>query len=96
VTPDPGFERAAGSCFPPAWRHQPRLCALPGLDYPWPCTTEAEGNGLAKTNYAFAKRQRDLAKKQKSEAKRQRKSEPVPTTPSTTTESTPPGEKTVE
>lgn len=30
---------------------------------------------LAKPNYAFAKRQRDLAKKQKKEAKRQRKSE---------------------
>jgi hypothetical protein len=28
---------------------------------------------LAKPNYAFAKRQRDLAKKQKKEAKRQRK-----------------------
>ena len=38
---------------------------------------------MAKPNYAFAKRQRDLAKKQKKEAKRQRKSEtgeaaPVP------------------
>jgi hypothetical protein len=30
---------------------------------------------LAKPNYAFAKRQRDLAKKQKKEAKRQRKAE---------------------
>ncbi len=28
---------------------------------------------MAKPNYAFAKRQRDLAKKQKREAKRQRK-----------------------
>jgi hypothetical protein len=28
---------------------------------------------MAKTNYAFAKRQRDLAKKQKKEEKRQRK-----------------------
>ena len=28
---------------------------------------------MAKPNYAFAKRQRDLAKKQKKEAKRQRK-----------------------
>jgi len=38
---------------------------------------------LAKPNYAFAKRQRDLAKKQKKEAKRQRKSEsdqPAPAT----------------
>ena len=30
---------------------------------------------MAKPNYAFAKRQRDLAKKQKKEAKRQKKSE---------------------
>jgi hypothetical protein len=30
---------------------------------------------LAKPNYAFAKRQRDLAKKQKKEAKRLRKAE---------------------
>jgi hypothetical protein len=30
---------------------------------------------MAKPNYAFAKRQRDLAKKQKKEAKRQRKAE---------------------
>jgi hypothetical protein len=30
---------------------------------------------LAKPNYAFAKRQRDLAKKQKKEAKRQKKAE---------------------
>ncbi len=30
---------------------------------------------MAKPNYAFAKRQRDLAKKQKKEAKRQRKTE---------------------
>jgi hypothetical protein len=36
---------------------------------------------LAKPNYAFAKRQRDLAKKQRKEAKRQRKSETVGTTP---------------
>ena len=32
---------------------------------------------MVKTNYAFAKRQRDLAKKQKNEAKRQRKLEPA-------------------
>ena len=30
---------------------------------------------MAKPNYAFAKRQRDLAKKQKKEEKRQRKTE---------------------
>ena len=38
---------------------------------------------MAKPNYAFAKRQRDLAKKQKKEAKRQRKSEPDQTAPAT-------------
>ena len=36
---------------------------------------------MAKPNYAFAKRQRDLAKKQKSAAKRERKSENPPTPP---------------
>ncbi|MDA0823617.1 MAG: hypothetical protein O3C28_14535 [Proteobacteria bacterium] len=33
---------------------------------------------MAKPNYAFAKRQRDLAKKQKKEEKRQRKTEENP------------------
>lgn len=32
---------------------------------------------MAKPNYAFAKRQRDLAKKQKKEEKRQRKAKPA-------------------
>ena len=41
---------------------------------------------MAKPNYAFAKRQRDLAKKQRKEAKRQRKSEAVETTPAATDE----------
>lgn len=36
------------------------------------------GEHLAKPNYAFAKRQRDLAKKQKREVKRQRKAESTP------------------
>lgn len=36
---------------------------------------------LAKPNYAFAKRQRDLAKKQKNEAKRQKKAESAETKP---------------
>jgi hypothetical protein len=45
---------------------------------------------LAKTNYAYEKRQREMAKKQKQEAKRQRKStgqgpsekdEPTPASP---------------
>ncbi|HEX4883477.1 MAG TPA: hypothetical protein VFX05_05005 [Casimicrobiaceae bacterium] len=46
---------------------------------------------MAKPNYAFAKRQRDLAKKQKKEAKRLRKTEPVEGAPAP--ESTPPPEK---
>ena len=33
---------------------------------------------MAKPNYAFAKRQRDVAKKQKKEAKQQRKAEQKP------------------
>lgn len=36
---------------------------------------------MAKPNYAFAKRQRDLAKKQKKEEKRQRKAEAADHTP---------------
>jgi hypothetical protein len=41
---------------------------------------------LAKTNYAFAKRQRDLAKKQRKEAKLQKKLEPVEAPPAPTTD----------
>jgi hypothetical protein len=37
---------------------------------------------MAKPNYAFAKRQRDLAKKQKKEEKRLKKAEANATTPS--------------
>ena len=37
-----------------------------------------KGLKMAKTNYVFAKRQRDLAKKQKKEEKRQRKTETQP------------------
>lgn len=37
---------------------------------------------MAKPNYAFAKRQRDLAKKQKKEEKRLRKTAPEPDRPS--------------
>jgi hypothetical protein len=39
---------------------------------------------LAKPNYAFAKRQRDLAKKQKKEAKLQKKAESAKTPPAAT------------
>ena len=39
---------------------------------------------MAKPNYAFAKRQRDLAKKQKKEAKRLRKAEAAAEAPATT------------
>ena len=41
---------------------------------------------LAKPNYAFAKRQRDLAKKQKKEAKLQKKADSVKTPPAATAE----------
>ena len=44
---------------------------------------------MAKPNYAFQKRQRDLAKKQKKEAKRQRKAEAVETPPEATAEAAP-------
>jgi hypothetical protein len=52
------------------------------------------GSHLAKPNYAFAKRQRDLAKKQKKEAKRQRKSEANQPVPATGAADSPPSEKT--
>jgi hypothetical protein len=42
---------------------------------------------LAKPNYAFAKRQRDLAKQQKKEEKRKRKAEQTGAPPAPTTES---------
>jgi hypothetical protein len=50
---------------------------------------------LAKPNYAFAKRQRDLAKKQKKEAKLQKKAESVKTSPATTDEQSAPAGKIV-
>jgi hypothetical protein len=50
---------------------------------------------LAKPNYAFAKRQRDLAKKQKKEAKRQKKAESDTSTPVATDEQSAPAEKIV-
>jgi len=46
-----------------------------------------QGSPMAKPNYAFAKRQRDLAKKQKKEAKRQRKEAGTPAEPPPTTDS---------
>lgn len=46
---------------------------------------------MAKPNYAFAKRQRDLAKKQKKEAKLQKKAGSVDTAVDTSVE-TPPAE----
>jgi len=49
---------------------------------------------VAKPNYAFAKRQRDLAKKQKNDAKRERKAGAAQPAPAETTEPPPPGEKT--
>jgi hypothetical protein len=47
---------------------------------------------LAKPNYAFAKRQRDLAKQQKKEEKRKRKAEQTgaPPAPGTEPETQPP------
>ena len=54
------------------------------------------GIHLAKPNYAFAKRQRDLAKKQKKEAKRQRKMmDAAQATPAEGTEQSKPSEKPV-
>lgn len=52
----------------PSWRN------LGCFNYLW-------SDELAKPNYAFAKRQRDLAKKQKKEAKLQKKAESAKTPP---------------
>lgn len=50
---------------------------------------------MAKPNYAFAKRQRDLAKKQKKEEKRQRKAGATDTQPPEVPPQAPSEEKTV-
>jgi len=50
---------------------------------------------LAKPNYAFAKRQRDLAKKHKKEAKLQKKTESAKASPAATDEQSAPAEKNV-
>lgn len=46
------------------------------VSYDFGSTTPWKAPQLAKPNYAFAKRQRDLAKQQKREEKRKRKAEP--------------------
>ena len=56
-----------GSCASASARAQNRLALLLSIGH--------GGSHLAKPNYAFAKRQKDLAKKQKKEAKRQKKAE---------------------
>lgn len=48
---------------------------------------------MAKPNYAFAKRQRDLAKKQKKEAKLQKRAESAKAPPADTAEQAAPIEK---
>ncbi|HET9340519.1 MAG TPA: hypothetical protein VFQ55_16085 [Casimicrobiaceae bacterium] len=48
---------------------------------------------MAKPNYAFQKRQRDLAKKQKKEAKRLRKAGPGDQPPEAAPEGAPPADK---
>jgi hypothetical protein len=48
---------------------------------------------LAKPNYAFAKRQRDIAKRQKKEEKRKRKADPSDAPPLATDPQLPTSEK---
>ena len=55
-----GIEPEKRVSLPPNRSHEPR---------------PEDGSPMAKPNYAFAKRQRDLDKKQKQEEKRQRKAE---------------------
>ena len=58
--------------------YRPPVCPQPRaargeMPYPVGLIPWEKGWQMAKPNYAFAKRQRDLAKKQKKEEKRQRK-----------------------
>ena len=61
--------------------------------YPKPSRNAIGAGTLAKPNYAFAKRQRDLAKKQKKEAKRLRKTQPEPGTSTSATPEEPPADE---
>jgi hypothetical protein len=65
------------------------------MGYPKADPIDEKATDLSKTNYAFAKRQRDLAKKQKNEAKRLRKAEPAEAKPPVDTGPLPSSEKTV-
>jgi hypothetical protein len=89
VTPDPAWPPFRGlTC------HSMRTGPLLGkITYPDTFPTLEGVRTLAKPNYAFAKRQRDLAKKQKKEAKRLRKSETEQATSTPSAEEPPPAEK---
>jgi hypothetical protein len=54
-----------------------RVCPARDIRYDFASPTLSKAPQLAKPNYAFAKRQRDLAKQQKKEEKRKRKLEPT-------------------
>jgi len=57
-------------------------------------SNRVEETRMAKPNYAFAKRQRDLAKKQKKEEKRHRKTGTTPNQPQEVEQSVTGGNKT--
>lgn len=50
-------------------------CELPCFALPFPVTTNQKDSLLAKPNYQYEKRQKDLAKNKKQEEKRQKKAE---------------------
>jgi len=50
-------------------------CELPCFTLPFPVTTNQKDPLLAKPNYQYEKRQKDLAKSKKQEEKRQKKAE---------------------
>ena len=79
----------------PAPSFRDHSASLAGMEYAKHLSSLRKEHHLAKPNYAFAKRQRDLAKKQKNQAKRERKAESGQPAPATTPEQSPPGEKSV-
>lgn len=63
------------------------------MAYPMRFIPHDEARQLAKPNYAFAKRQRDLAKQQRKEEKRKRKADAANPPPATEPQPSPASEK---
>jgi hypothetical protein len=96
---DTGLSRDRRMAKNPARAGQPTFVAARtprdgnGLPYGFRPHQNRKGSQLAKPNYAFAKRQRDLAKQQKKEEKRKKKAEPGDAPPAATDPAAPAEEK---